>query len=197
VKVGVALKTAYSASRVAARVASLGRAISRDYDGRTLDVVIILENAFLFGADLVRRINRPVVCHFVRSQMRDFEQGGHARREIVFTHQPNLRGRDVLVVDTLVHSGVTQDFLVKRLEESRPRSLRLAVLLDRQAARKVDLKPDYFGFVAASKYLVGYGLSGGRGLYRNLPFLGELAASRRAPGGRLRTRRKTRQTRKS
>lgn len=188
----VEIKTAYSAARVASRVASLGRTISRDYAGRTLDVVIILENAFLFGADLVRRINRPVVCHFVRSQIRDFEQGGHPRREVIFTHQPSLRGRDVLLVDTILHSGVTQDFLYKRLEESRPRSLRMAVLLDRQAARKVDVKPDYFGFLAASNYLVGYGLSGSRGLYRNLPFLGELAPGRRAPRSKLRTRRRAR-----
>ncbi len=180
--VGGGVKTAYSASRVAARVASLGRAISRDYAGRTVDVVIILENAFVFGADLVRRINRPVVCHFVRSEIRDFKQGGHERREVVFSRQPNLKGRDVLLVDALLHSGITHDFLVKRIEESRPRSLRLAVLLDRPEARRVALEPHYSGFAAASNYLVGYGLSESRGLYRNLPFVGVLPAARRASG---------------
>lgn len=189
--VGGGVKTVYSASRVAARVASLGRSISRDYAGRTVDVVIILENAFLFGADLVRRINRPVICHFVRSEIRDFEQGGRKRREVVFSRQPVLKGRDVLLVDTLLHSGVTHDFLVKRIEESRPRSLRLAVLLDRPEARRVALQPHYSGFAAASNFMVGYGLSGDRGLYRNLPFVGVLPAGRRASGSkRAESRRK-------
>ena len=173
------LKVVYSPGRLALRVARLGRTISRDYAGRTVDVVIILENAFVFGADLVRRISRPVVCHFVRSEMRDVKLGGHDRREVFFGHQPHLQGRDVLLVDAVLHSGVTQDFLLKRLQEGRPHSLRVAVLLDKPQDRKVDLKPDYFGFAAASKYLAGYGLAGRRGWYRNLPYVGLLEGAQR------------------
>ena len=174
-----ALKVVYSGSRVATRVAHLGRTITRDYAGRSLDVVIILENAFVFGADLVRKIGRPVVCHFVRSEIRDVTDGGHERREVFFTHEPKLKGRNVLLVDAVLHSGVTQDFLMRRLMENRPRSLRLAVLVDRPMARRVDLKPDYFGFSAASNYLAGYGLAGKRGMHRNLPYVG--LAGRGAP----------------
>ncbi len=168
------LKVIYSPARLAKRVASLGRTISNDYTGRTLDVVVILENAFLFAADLVRWIRRPMVCHFVRSELRQVELGGYRRPEVFFSHQPQLKDRDVLVVDAVMHSGVTQDFLVKRLWESHPRSLRMAVLVDKPQERKVDLKPDYFGFVGASKYLAGYGLAGRRGWYRNLPYIGAL-----------------------
>ncbi len=173
------LKVVYSPGRLASQVARLGRTISRDYAGRTVDVVIILENAFVFGADLVRRISRPVVCHFVRSEMRDVKLGGYDRREVFFGHQPHLQGRDVLLVDAVLHSGVTQDFLLKRLQEGRPHSLRVAVLLDKPQDRKVDLKPDYFGFAAASKYLAGYGLAGRRGWYRNLPYVGLLEGAQR------------------
>ncbi len=176
------LEVVYSPGRLASRVASLGRTISRDYAGRTLDVVFILENAFIFGADLVRRISRPVVCHFVRSEMRDVQLDGHERREVFFSHQPHLKDRDVLLVDAVLHTGVTQDFLIKRLLESRPRSLRLAVLVDKPQDRRVNLQPDYFGFVAASKQLAGYGLPGSRGWYRNLPYLGLLHGGRRAAG---------------
>jgi len=161
----------------------MGRAVSRDYDGRILDLVVILENAFMFGADLARQISCPVVCHFVRTEMRDVQLGGYARREIFFSRPPHLNGRNVLLVDAILHSGVTQDFLIKRLLESRPRSLRVAVLLDKPQDRKVDLKPDYFGFITASKQLVGYGLAAGQSPYRNLPYVGMLAGSRRrAPG---------------
>jgi hypoxanthine phosphoribosyltransferase len=180
------MKVAFTRQRLARRVGQLGRAISRDYADRTLDVVVILENSFLFGADLVREISSPVVCHFVRSEMRDIRLGGHDRREIFFSAAPGLRGRDVLVVDAVLNTGVTQDFLLKRLEEGRPRSLRLAVLFDKPAARKVNLTAEYTGFAAASKQWVGYGLGGTRGLYRNLPYVamsGARADRRRRQSG--------------
>jgi hypoxanthine phosphoribosyltransferase len=180
------MKVAFTRQRLATRVSQLGRTISRDYAGRTLDVVVMLENSFLFGADLVREISRPVICHFVRSQMRDVHMGGFERREIFFSMPPTIRGRDVLVVDAVLNTGVTQDFLLKRLEEGRPRSLRLAVLFDRPEARKVNLQPEYTGFAAASKYWVGYGLGSQHGLHRNLPYVGVAGAGTSARSGRRR-----------
>jgi hypoxanthine phosphoribosyltransferase len=165
------MRVAFTRRRLATRVGQLGRAISRDYAGRTVDVVVVLENSFLFASDLVREISRPVMCHFVRSETRDVRLGGHELREIFFSAAPTLLGRDVLVVDAVLNTGVTQDFLLKRLEEGRPRSLRLAVLFDKPASRKVNLKAEYTGFAAASKEWVGYGLSGTSGLYRNLPYV--------------------------
>lgn len=179
------IRIVYSPAQLSSRIARLGRSISRDYAGRTLDVVILLESAFFFSADLLRRITPPVVCHFLRSELREVNWGGYSRREVFFAHPPPLRGRDVLVVDAVLHSGVTQDFFVKRLLEARPRSLRLAVLVDKPQERKVDLKPDYFGFVCASKTLVGYGLAGSRGWYRNLPYLGLLPQRGRRQAARL------------
>ncbi len=166
------LERVYSPQQVAARVAAMGRTISRDYADRTVNVVVMLDNAFVFAADLVRRISGRVVCHFVHTTVRDVQFGGHDRREIHFGHQPRLEKCDVLLVDAVIQSGLTQDFLLKRLQESRPRSLRLAVLFDKPADRRVDVKPDYFCFIGASKYLAGYGLAGSRGWYRNLPYVG-------------------------
>lgn len=178
----------YSPGRLSTRVARLGREISRDYAGRTIDVVAILENAFIFAADLVRHISRPVVCHFVRSEMREVRVGGYDRREIFFSHEPHLEGRDVLVVDAVLHSGVTLEFLVHRILESRPRSLKVAVLLDKPRERRVDLQPDYVGFESASNYLVGYGLPGNRGLFRNLPYVGVPVDGRGRPAAPARRR---------
>ena len=177
------LRQVYSAGRLKSCVMQMGRRISRDYSGRTVDVVIMLENAFVFAADLVRQIQSPVVCHFVRSELRDVKPN---LREVFFTRQPNLHGRNVLVVDAILHSGVTQDFLLKRLLETRPRSLRMAVLVDKPQDRKVDLKPDYFGFAGASNFMVGYGLPSRQGLYRNLPCLAG-AGKPRAASNRIRT----------
>jgi hypoxanthine phosphoribosyltransferase len=165
------MKVAFTRQRLRNRVSQLGRTISKDYAGRTVHVVVVLENSFLFAADLVREISRPVVCHFVRSEVRDILMGGYDRREIFFSAPPILDGRDVLVVDAVLNTGVTQDFLLKRLEEGRPRSLRLVVLFDKPEGRKVNLQAAYTGFAAASKEWVGYGLSGQQGLFRNLPYV--------------------------
>jgi len=127
-----------------------------------------MDRGYVFAADLIRQIAAPVVCHFVREDVRDVEHAGLARREVFFGSRPDLKGRDVLVLDAVMDSGITQEFLLRRLGESQPRSLRLAVLLDKTARRRVALEPDYFGFQTASNQLwVGYGLADARGERRN------------------------------
>ena len=157
-----------SAVRIASRVAELGRAITRAYQGRRVDVVVMMDRGFMFAADLIRHLDAPVVCHFVGAEARDVEQGGHERREVSFGAGVNVKGRDVLVVDAVLDSGVTQEFLLRRLGDTQPRSLRMAVLLDKPERRRVALEPDYFGFRTASNGLwVGYGLAASNGMGRN------------------------------
>jgi hypoxanthine phosphoribosyltransferase len=167
----------YSAVRIAGRVKTLGRAISQAYRGRRLDVVVTMDRSFVFAADLVRAIDGPVAVHFVREDVRDVEMDGRARREVFFGNRQTtsggeetseLKGRDVLLVDAVLDSGITQDFLLRRIGENKPRSLRLAVLLDKASKRRVALEPDYFGFQTASNQMwSGYGLAGSNGLGRN------------------------------
>jgi len=164
----------YSARQIAARVAAMGREISLTYGKDRVDVVAMLDNAFIFAADLVRQIRSPVVCHFVQAELREVHVNGHQRREVFFSYNPELKGRDVLVVDAVLHSGVTLEFFVRRLGERHPHSVRVAVLVDKPEERRVALQPDYLGFSAASNYLVGYGLPDGEGLYRNLDHIATL-----------------------
>src|SRR5260370_9832672 len=138
--------TAFSAARIAARVAALGKEVSREYNGRRVDVVITLDRGFVVDADLMGQIDGPIVCHFVREEVRDVEHSGHARREVFFGSGPELKDRDVLVVDAVLESGVTQEFLLRRLGESRPRSIRLAVPLDKPARKRLAPEPPYFCF---------------------------------------------------
>ncbi len=177
VKSSAPSRAAYSAARIGARVAALGREITREYKGRRVDVVVTLDRGFVFAADLIREIDTAVVCHFVREDVRDVDDGGHERREVYFGARPELKGRDVLLLDAVLESGVTQEFLLRRLGESQPRSLRLAVLLDKPARRRVGLEPDYFGFRTASKEVwVGYGLAADNGTGRNYGALSNGAA---------------------
>jgi hypoxanthine phosphoribosyltransferase len=160
---------AFSEARISARVATLGKEISKAYNGRRLDVVVTLDRGFVFAADLIRRLEGQVVCHFVHEDVRDVEDGGKARREVFFGTRPFIKGRDVLLVDAVLESGVPQDFLLRRLGDESPRSLRLAVLLDKPDKRRVALEADYFGFRTASKEVwVGYGLAAANGTGRNL-----------------------------
>ena len=161
--------SAFSEGRIASRVAELGKEISKAYKGRRLDVVVTLDRGFVFAADLIRKLDGQVVCHFVHETVRDVEDGGKARREVFFGSRPFIKGRDVLLVDAVLESGVPQDFLLRRLGDESPRSLRLAVLLDKPDKRRVDLEADYFGFKTASKDVwVGYGLAAANGTGRNL-----------------------------
>lgn len=161
-------RSSYSDKRISARIDELGKEISRAYRGRRVDVVVTMDRGFVFAADLLRKVVTPTVCHFVREEVRDVQQGTKARREVYFGSRPDLKGRDVLVLDAVMDTGVTQEFLLRRLGESQPRSLRLAVLLDKTAGRRVALEPDYFGFQTASKQVwVGYGLADSRGERRN------------------------------
>jgi hypoxanthine phosphoribosyltransferase len=177
----------YSAARIASRVAALGKEISRAYQGRRIDAVVTLDRGFVFAADLLRQIDAPVVCHFVREEVRDVQHGGHERREVVFSARPDVKGRDVMVIDAVLESGVTQEFLLRRLGEGSPRSIRLAVLLDKPEKRRVALEPDYFGFRTASKEVwVGYGLAAANGTGRNSRQLsaGAKASGRKSGKGR-------------
>jgi hypoxanthine phosphoribosyltransferase len=169
--------TTVSEARIANRVKALGRQISRDAQGRRLDIVVTMDRSFMFAADLIRGITVPVVLHFVAEAVRDVELGGRSRREVFFAnrsasasgdHHAELKGRDVLLVDSVLESGVTQEFLLRRIGESKPRSLRLAVLLDKSSGRRVALEPDYFAFQTASNLMwSGYGLAASNGIGRN------------------------------
>jgi hypoxanthine phosphoribosyltransferase len=180
----------YSAARIATRVKTLGRAISQAYRGRRVDLVVTMDRSFVFAADLVRAIDGPVAVHFVREDVRDVETDGRVRREVFFGNRQTtsggegpseFKGRDVLLVDAVLDSGVTQEFLLRRIGESKPRSLRLAVLLDKSSKRRVALEPDYFAFQTASNLLwSGYGLAGSNGLGRNGK---SLVSGERAGGG--------------
>lgn len=163
--------SSYSAARIANRVKQLGREIARAYRGRRLDLVVTMDRGFMFAADLVRAIDAPVAVHFVREHVRDIDAGGKTRREVFFSDRAEtsmhagFKGRDVLLVDAVLDSGVTQEFLLRRIGESRPRSLRMAVLLDKTSRRRVALEPDYFGFrTASNEAWSGYGLAGADGL---------------------------------
>ena len=169
-----------SAEQIQKRVKELARQISDDYKGQTIQMLAVLENAFMFQADLVRALEVPVVCQFIKPKYTRPEAGsGNDVMEIFFSHEPDIPGKHILLVEGLVHSGVTSEFLMNDLRARGAASVKLVTLLDRQAARRVPLQPDYFGFLVDETFLVGYGLGAVEQTNRNLPYLG--AGTQTAP----------------
>ncbi len=165
------LKVIITAEQIQKRVKDLGRKISDDYVGKTpLQVVCVLENGFIFMADLVRSLDIPVACHFVKAFTREKIENNVATTEIFFSPEADVRGHDVLLVEGLIQSGVTTDFLVRNMLSRGASSVKVCTLLDRQSQRRISLQPDYFGFLIDENFMVGYGL-GGPQLNRNLPFV--------------------------
>jgi len=156
-----------SAEQIRKRVQEMARQISRDFQGRTIHVVGVMENGFMFMADLVRELETPVVCQFVKAE---FNDANPSTTEIFFSPEVNVEGQHVLLVEALVQSGITSEFLMRNLVGRGAASVKLAVLLDKQSARRVSLQPDYFGFLLNESFVVGYGL-GERHLGRNLPYI--------------------------
>jgi hypoxanthine phosphoribosyltransferase len=160
------LRTLIPAEQIQKRVREMGRQISDDYRGETIHVLAVLENAFVFTADLVRTLDVPLICQFVKPQYRQGEV-----LEIFFSHGPEISGQHVLLLEGLVHSGVTTDFLMSDLRSRGAASVKVATLLDRPVARRVQLQPDYFAFLVQEPFVVGYGLGSAQQTNRNLPYL--------------------------
>ena len=165
------LRPVIAAEQIQKRVKELARHISDDYQGQTIQALAVLENAFMFMADLVRALEVPVVCQFIKPKYS--KQGKEAAEvmEIFFSHEPDIRGQHILLVEGLVHSGVTSEFLMNDLRARGAASVKLVTLLDRQSARRVALQPDYFGFLVDDTFLVGYGLGAVEQTNRNIPYL--------------------------
>ena len=159
-----------TAEQIQKRVREMGRQISDDYRGKTVHALAVLENSFVFMADLIRSLEGPVICEFIKPLYRDRQQGTSTTKEIFFSPEIELRDKHVLLIEGIVHSGLTTEFLISSLRSRRAASVRLATLLDRQIARRVALQPDYFGFLVDARFVIGYGL-GNPLLDRNLPYL--------------------------
>jgi hypoxanthine phosphoribosyltransferase len=166
------LRVVISVEQLQKRVRELARQISDDYQGRTVHTLAMLENGFMFMADLVRAMDVPVICQFIKPQYRRHLEGKpEGFLEIFFSHDADIRGQHVLLIEGIIHSGVTTEFLVSDLLGRGAASVKVVTLLDRQTARRVPFQPDYFGFLVDDGFLVGYGLSSAAQTERNLSFI--------------------------
>jgi hypoxanthine phosphoribosyltransferase len=156
------------------RIAELGRQISDAYAGRHLTLVSVLKGSLPFMADLMRAISIPVRIDLMEVSSyggTSTESSGLVR--ILKDLSASIQGEDVLIVEDIIDTGLTLNYLLRYLRGKNPASLRICTLLDKPARRLVDIAVDYIGFTIPDQFVVGYGLDYGE-VYRNLRFVGVL-----------------------
>lgn len=166
------------ASTIAQRVRELGEQITADYQGKELHLICVLKGAILFFVDLARGIDLPVSMDFlsVSSYGASTKSSGIVR--ITKDLDQSIEGRDVLIVEDIVDSGLTLHYLTDTLRRRNPRSLRICALLNKRVEPKAEVQIDYVGFEIPDAFVVGYGLDYAE-RYRNLPFIGVLSLGER------------------
>lgn len=157
------------------RIAEMGRQITRDYAGRDLAVVTILQGGAVFMADLIREIHLPMTIGSV--SVASYHGATESSGTVTFhqSRMPDIRGKDVLVLDDILDTGRTLAAILRRFgEECEPASMKVCVLLEKDVERAEPVRADYRGFSIGDEFVVGYGLDYD-GEYRNLPMIGVLS----------------------
>jgi hypoxanthine phosphoribosyltransferase len=168
----------FSEAEIARRIGEIGREIGQSFAGGDLCVVGLMKSCMIFMADLVRQIPLDLTCHFLEaSSLRD-QGAGAMRTEIVYSTEIPYEGRNILLLDDIIDTGITLNFLLDHIRERRPRSLKVGALIDKPGDRKIDAHPDWAAFTIKEplkdgRFIVGYGLDHAED-YRGLPYLGTI-----------------------
>ena len=160
---------------ISLRIQALGNAITKDFEDEELVVICVLKGAFVFCSDLIKKINRPISLEFISlsSYGDSTNSSGNVRLEMDIT--ANIEGKNVLIVEDIVDTGLTIKTLMDMMEVRKPKTVKLASLLFKPVKLKHSVKIDYLGFEIEDKFVIGYGLDYA-GRYRELPYIGILNA---------------------
>jgi len=162
------LKILISHDKIAKATDRLASEIRRDYQGKRPLLISVLKGSFVFMADLIRQLDLPLELDFVRLSSYGAARESSGKVKVVQGVKTAIKGRDVLVVEDIVDTGITISFLLDYLKKKKPASLKLCVLTDKPSRRKVPVPINYLGFTVPDKFIVGYGLDFDE-KFRNLP----------------------------
>jgi hypoxanthine phosphoribosyltransferase len=162
-----------SEEQIRQRTRELAQVISRDYEGKDLLLVCVLKGGIVFLVDLMRELTIPHSIDFMATSSYGASTESSGVVRILKDLDKPIAGRNVLIVEDIIDTGHTLDYMTRILYERAPASLRICTLLNKQERREVDIPVDYVGFNIPNKFVIGYGLDFGE-IYRNLPFVGVL-----------------------
>lgn len=164
----------YTEKQIRRRAAELGRQITRDYKGEELVLLGTLKGAIMWMSDLMREIDLDTEIDFICAGSYGSSTTTTGVVKVTKDVDMDLYNKNVLIVEDIVDTGTTLNFLKTYLGDRNPRSIRICTLLDKPARRRVDLRPDYIGFTIDDMFIVGYGMDYDQ-KYRNLPYISYLA----------------------
>jgi hypoxanthine phosphoribosyltransferase len=164
------LKILVSRDQIAKTVTRLALEINRDYQGKQPLLISVLKGSFVFMADLIRQLDLPLELDFVKLASYGAARESSGKVRVVQGVKMPVKGRDVLVIEDIVDTGITISFLLDYLDKKRPASLKLCALTDKASRRRATVPIDYLGFSVPNKFIVGYGLDCDE-KFRNLPHI--------------------------
>jgi len=176
------VETLISREALDARVQELGRQITRDYQGRELVLVGVLKGSFMFCADLARAIDLPIAIEFLGLKSYGDAQTTSGVVQITSDLPRPVAGKDLLIVEDIVDTGLTMAYLRTNLATRNPASVKLCALLHKPSRARVATPIDYLGFSIEDRFVVGYGLDWAE-RYRNLPYVGVVEVTGGEPSG--------------
>lgn len=155
------------------KVQELGKTLAAEYHDKRPLLVCVLKGALIFMADLSRAMNIPLEVDFMAVSSYGVSTKSSGVVRILKDLETSIEGRHVLIVEDIIDTGLTLNYLIENLKSRKPASLKICTLLDKPSRRRVQLQPDYCGFVIPDEFVIGYGLDFSE-IYRNLPFIGVL-----------------------
>lgn len=160
----------FSKEQINTRIEELGKIITEDYKDKNLYVLSLLRGSFVYAADLARAIDLNVKIGFMTTSSYGDCETSSGCVKVVNDISDNIEGWDVLIVDDIIDTGITMDFVFNYVKNLNPASVKTCVLLDKPSRRKIEIKPDYCCFEIEDLFVVGYGLNYGD-FYRNVPYV--------------------------
>lgn len=165
------IKTLYSPEQIRERVKELGQEITREYADKSLVLLVVLKGSFVFAADLARAIDLPLRIEFLGVQSYGDDTASSGVVQITLDLTRPIDDEHVLIVEDIVDTGLTLDYIRRQIDARRPASVRVCALLHKPARMKKKVSIDYLGFTIEDVFVVGYGLDWAQ-KYRNLPMIG-------------------------
>jgi hypoxanthine phosphoribosyltransferase len=152
------------------KVKEIGAQMRQDFQGEPIVFIVVLKGAFVFAADLIRELEGMVTVDFVAASSYGNQTVTTGKVRLLKDIDVNITGKNVVLVEDIVDSGLTLSFLKEHFQLHKPKSMKICTLLDKPERRKIDLKADYVGFVIPDEFIIGYGIDCAE-MYRNLPYI--------------------------
>lgn len=166
------IKELITKEQIDKRIKELAKIIDEDYKNKEITAVIVLKGAAFFGIELSLKLKSKIQFEFIKiSSYEGRESTGKINNELD-VEETKIKNKDVLIIEDIVDTGRSMDFLMKHLLSKNPKSLKICTLLSKPSRRQIDVNIDYLGFEVPNKFIVGYGFDDEDGFNRNLPYIG-------------------------